>query len=173
MIAGSFAHGKARYLNSPLRCMVMWVLIVALIGLAGCSRDNESAPTYETRFEDFDSQDNQPLIVPVLPPLGYALNPALDARNWVPTGFKSGRVPIVTLCALGEGVDPAGVCFGTDDRDRIAVEESIVEGHRLVIVAASGDGFTADTMLAEWHSLAFTTAWKDLGWLDERSDAGR
>ncbi len=55
----------------------------------------------------------------------------------------------------------------------VVVEESIVEGSRLVIVATSGDGFTAEVMLADWHGLAYTIAWDDLGWLDESSDAGR
>ena len=164
--------------STTLRCcrskaVSVCIVIGVLAGLVGCSRGDGSAPTYEARFDDFDQKADQPLIVPVLPPLGYALSPALDARSWVPTEFQSGQVPMVTLCVLDEGIDPAGVCFGTDDNERVLVEESIVEGHRLVLVASPGDGFTADEMLAEWHGAAFTSAWENLGWLDESSDTSR
>jgi hypothetical protein len=129
--------------------------------------------TYQSRFADFESGSGEVLIVPVIPPPGYALSAALDARTWVPTEFTSGRVPSVTLCTLAEGVDPAGVCFGTEERDSIAVEESIVEGNRLVIVASPGEGFAAAKMLDDWRGQAFTSAWEDLGWLSEDSATSR
>jgi len=177
--SGDEVFPSGKLLGSPAlkfrRFRAVWVCIVVgvLAGLAGCGEADGSAPTYETRFDDFDRQSDQPLIVPVLPPVGYALSPALDTRTWVPTGFQSGRVPTMTLCVLGEEMNPAGVCFGTDDSDRVRIEESIVEGHRLVLVASPGDGFTAAEMLADWHGAAFTSAWEDLGWLDEASDTSR
>jgi hypothetical protein len=74
---------------------------------------------------------------------------------------------------LGEGIEPAGVCYGTEERELVAVEESMVDGHRLVLVASPGDGFTAEEMLADWHGAAFTSMWENLGWLDEAFNTSR
>ena len=169
ILFNSRAAALFRRLHRPRTAFVLLVASLALV-LGSC---DDSVQTYQSRFADFESGSNEVLIVPVIPPPGYALSAALDARTWVPTEFKSGQVPSVTLCTLAEGVDPEGVCFGTEDGDSVAVEEGIIDGNRLVIVALPGEGFTAAKMLDGWHGRAFTSGWDDLGWLGEDSARSR
>ena len=145
-----------------------------LITCLSCSLSQQDATrSYGNRFAAYDRQVDEPLVVPVSPPAGYVLFDALDARTWVPTGFDNGRVPTVVLCSIEADLDPAGSCYGTDDADRVVVDESVIDGHRLVIVATSGDGFAAQDMMDDWQGQSFTTEWQDLGWLDEASTTGR
>lgn len=87
----------------------------------------------------------------------------------MPTDFRAGRVPTVTLCVLDQQADPAGVCFGTEQRQRVSVRELTVDGHRMALVASPGDGSTADELQADWHGAAFTSTWQTLGWLGQAS----